>query len=87
MNNNIKNNPSYSDVVLEMNSCLEDLRSLGKGDIKVTRELVGKALMDSGFIDNNGRIIVREKRAPHIEEFFRRIEAETETSKQKVRKK
>ena len=78
---------SYEDVVDTMRECMRDLRDLGDGDRDKTRNLIKDSLMDSGFITRDRHIIVREKRAPHVEAFFERVEAEMRASKkQKVRK-
>lgn len=82
-----ENNMSYEEVVDTMRDCLSSLRELGNGDLNETRVLVLRSLIDSGYIDKNGHIIAREKRAPQVEAFFRRLEAETGVSKkQRVRK-
>lgn len=82
-----EDNVSYETIVHTMRKCMNELRNLGDGDSEKTRELIGKSLIDSGFVDKFGHLIVREKRAPHVEAFFRRVEEETNAKNQRVRKK
>ena len=82
-----ENSMSYEDIVETMKNCMEGLRNLGDGDHDKTRTLIAQSLVDSRFVDRHGHIIVREKRAPHVEAFFRRVEEEMKASgKQRVRK-
>lgn len=78
---------SYESVVASMKECMSVLRDLGDGDYIKTRHLIAKSLVDSCFVDQHGHIIVHEKRAPHVEAFFKRIDDEMSVSgKQRVRK-
>ncbi len=80
-------NKSYENVVATMRECMDGLRYLGDGDYEKTRKLIAKSLVDSCFVDQHGHIIVHEKRAPHVEAFFKRIDDEMRASgKQRVRK-
>ena len=70
-----------------MKKCMKGLRDLGDGDYEKTRSLIKNSLKDSGFVTKDGHLIVREKRAPHVEAFFKRVEDEMKaSSKQRVRK-
>lgn len=81
------NNMSYEDVVNTMRDCMDTLRDLGDGDREKTRALIRDSLIDSGFVSRDGHLIVREKRAPQVEAFFKRVEAERRASeKQKIKK-
>ena len=80
-------NMSYETIISTMEKCMSGLRDLGDGDYEKTRSLIAKSLVDSCFVDQHGHIIVHEKRAPHVEAFFKRIEDEMNaSSKQRVRK-
>ena len=80
-------NMSYEDIVDTMKNCLISLRELGGGNLVETRAIIRKTLIDSGYIDNHGHIIAREKRSPQVEEFFKRLEAEMRVSQeQRIRK-
>ena len=82
-----ENNMSYESIVDTMKKCMKGLRDLGDGDYEKTRSLIKDSLMDSGFVTKDGHLIVREKRAPHVEAFFKRVEDEMKASgKQRVRK-
>lgn len=70
------NDISYEEIVNTMRDCMDGLRNLGDGDREKTRNFIKKALIDSGFVDKMGHLLVREKRAPHVEAFFKRVEAE-----------
>lgn len=78
---------SYEEVVSTMKECIKSLSELGNGNSKETHDIAVQALVDSGFVSKNGHVIVREKRSPQVEEFFKRIERQTDISgRQRVRK-
>ena len=78
---------SYESVVASMKECMSNLRDLGDGDYEKTRHLIAKSLVDSCFVDQHGHIIVHEKRAPHVEAFFKRMDDQMNTlGRQRVRK-
>ena len=78
---------SYEEIVATMRECVGSLSKIGDGDATKTHSIAVQALIDSGFVSRDGHVIVREKRSPQVEEFFRRVESQCDMSnRQRVRK-